>query len=39
MKAADVIVTDVITVHPDASVQEVTKLLLAHRISGMPVVD
>jgi len=39
MKAADVMVTDVVTVHPDVSVQEVAGILLAHRISGVPVVD
>ncbi|MCC7345803.1 MAG: CBS domain-containing protein [Variibacter sp.] len=39
MNAADVMVTDVVTVSPDATVQEVAKLLLAKRISGVPVVD
>lgn len=39
MKAADVMVRDVITVQPDTSVQEIANLLLTHRISGVPVVD
>lgn len=39
MKASDIMSTDVITVGPDAKVQEVANLLIQHRISGMPVVD
>lgn len=39
MKAADVMVRNVITVGPDATVGEVAELLLANRISGMPVID
>jgi CBS domain-containing protein len=39
MNAADVMVTNVITVTPDASVQDVAQLLLTNRISGLPVVD
>jgi CBS domain-containing protein len=38
MKAADVMISNVITVSPDASVQDVAKILLAHRISAVPVV-
>src|SRR5260370_28194425 len=38
MKAADVMVTSVITVGHDASVQEVAQILLSARISGVPVV-
>jgi CBS-domain-containing membrane protein len=38
MKAADVMVTKVITVGPDATVQEVAQTLLSARISGVPVV-
>jgi len=38
MKASDVMVPNVITVSPDASVQEVAELLLRHRISAVPVV-
>jgi CBS domain-containing protein len=38
MKAADVMVTNVITVAPEASVQDVARTLLNARISGMPVV-
>src|SRR4051794_14625180 len=39
MKAADVMVTNVITVGPDAQVQDVAGILLANRISAVPVVD
>ena len=35
MKAADVMVTNVITVGPDASVQDVAEILLSARISGV----
>ena len=38
MKAADVMVTNVITVGPQASVLDVAELLLSSRISGVPVV-
>jgi CBS domain-containing protein len=38
MKAADVMVTNVITVGPEASVQDVARTLLSARISGVPVV-
>ena len=38
MKANDVMVTNVITVSPDASIEDVAHLLLAHRISAVPVV-
>jgi CBS domain-containing protein len=38
MKAADVMVTDVVTVGPDASVRDVAEILLRHRISAVPVV-
>ena len=39
MIAADVMISDVITVSADASVNEVAKTLLANRISAVPVVD
>jgi len=38
MKAADVMVRNVITVGPDACVQDVAHILLSARISGVPVV-
>ena len=38
MKASDVMVSNVITVGPDATVSEVADLLLRHRISAVPVV-
>ena len=38
MKATDVMVTNVITVGPEASVQDVARILLGARISGVPVV-
>jgi CBS domain-containing protein len=37
MKAADVMVSNVITVGPDATAQEVADILLKNRISGVPV--
>lgn len=39
MKAADIMVTNVITVGPGASVAEVAHILLTNRISAVPVVD
>ena len=38
MKAADVMVANVITVSSDASIKEVAEILLANRISAVPVV-
>jgi CBS domain-containing protein len=38
MKAADVMISKVITVGPKASIQEVADILLANRISAVPVV-
>jgi CBS domain-containing protein len=38
MKAADVMVTDVITIGPDARVQDVAQTLVSARIGGVPVV-
>lgn len=35
----EIMTPNVITVHPDTSVDEVARLLFAHRITGMPVVD
>jgi CBS domain-containing protein len=39
MNASDVMVSAVITVGPDQTVQEAAKVMLANRISGLPVVD
>ena len=39
MNASDVMVRDVITVGPEATVHDVAVLLLKNRISGVPVVD
>jgi CBS domain-containing protein len=39
MNAADVMVSNVITVGPDATVQEVAGILLKNKISAVPVVD
>jgi len=38
MKAADVMVPNVVTVRPEASVEDVVEILLAHDISAVPVV-
>jgi CBS domain-containing protein len=39
MKALDVMTQPVISVEPDASILEAARLMLQHRISGVPVVD
>ena len=39
MRARDIMVTNVITVGPEASVRDAAKILLANRISALPVVD
>ena len=39
MNASDVMASAVITVKPDATVQEAAQLMLANRVSGLPVVD
>lgn len=38
-KAKDIMTTDVITVHPKDNVEKLARLLLEHKISGLPVVD
>jgi CBS domain-containing protein len=39
MRAADVMVRDVVTVHPETSIADAVKLLVDHDISALPVVD
>jgi len=39
MKAADVMTRDVVSIEPDASVMEAVRLMLQHKISGLPVID
>ena len=39
MKVSDILIKDVVTVGPDASVREVASLMLERRISGVPVID
>jgi CBS domain-containing protein len=39
MKAMDVMTRDVVSIGPDASVIEAVRLMLQHKISGLPVVD
>jgi CBS domain-containing protein len=39
MKAGDVMTLGAATVRPDASLAEAARLILEHRISGLPVVD
>ena len=39
MKAADVMVSAVISVRPNTRVEEVASILLANRISAVPVID
>ena len=39
LKAKDIMTTDVITVKPDSTVEELARILMEHKISGVPVVD
>lgn len=39
LKAKDMMTKDVITVKPEATVEELARLLIEHKISGVPVVD
>lgn len=39
MQAKDIMVTEVVTVKKDDTVEDVIKLLIQHNISGLPVVD
>jgi CBS domain-containing protein len=39
MRAGDVMTTDVVTVSPEARVEEIARLMLEHHISAVPVVD
>jgi len=39
MKAQDIMVSPVVTVTPETSVQELAQLLIDRRISGVPVLD
>ena len=39
MKAMDVMTREVVSIEPDASVLEAVRLMLQHRISGLPVID
>ena len=39
LKAKDIMTLDVITVKPETTVEELARLLIEHKISGVPVVD
>ncbi len=39
MQAKDVMTTKLITAEPDTAVRDIAKLMLTHRISGVPIVD
>ena len=39
MKAAYVMTRPVVTIEPDAPITKAVRLMLQHRISGLPVVD
>lgn len=39
LKAKDIMTKDVITVKPESTVEELARLLIDHRFSGVPVVD
>jgi CBS-domain-containing membrane protein len=39
IRARDIMTKDVITIRPEATVEELARLLIEHRFSGVPVVD
>ena len=39
LKAKDIMTGDVLTVRPEATVEELARVLMEHKISGVPVVD
>src|SRR5262245_62493366 len=39
MNAVDVMTRDLVSIRPEASIMEAIRLMLQHRISGLPVVD
>jgi len=39
LKAKDIMTRDVITVKPSTTIEELARILMEHRISGVPVVD
>ena len=39
LKAKDIMTVDVITAKPETTVEELARLLIEHKISGVPVVD
>lgn len=39
LKAKDIMTKDVLTVKPEATVEELARILIEHKISGVPVVD
>ena len=39
MQALDVMTRDVVSIGPDASIMEAVRLMLQHKISGLPVID
>jgi len=39
MQASEIMTTDVVLVHPDTPLEDVVRLMLTHRISGLPVVE
>jgi CBS domain-containing protein len=39
MRARELMSTPVVSVHPDASLKEIAERMIAHRVSGVPVVD
>jgi len=39
LKAKDIMTTEVVTVTPSTTIEELARILMEHRISGVPVVD
>lgn len=39
LKAKDIMTSDVVTIRPEATIEELARLLIEHKISGVPVID
>ena len=39
MRVSDVMVTDVVTVHPDQSLGEAARLMMTRRVGSLPVIE
>jgi CBS domain-containing protein len=39
MKARDIMTRNVVTIKPETTIEDIVKLMIAHHISGLPVID